>query len=123
MEYRKYPHEVTYNTSADFDKSIMDYFQAKIDAGEKITTNSSDFEEYKLKDGYNLFSNNCTTMCLGAINHARKKNPDEKAVPPAVGTGARDPAALNQELATGSRLSHDCRETGCKSGSGFVIIP
>ena len=61
-----------YKTSKETDEGIMADFAAQTAAGQKRKGGRS-FEEFRLQGDYDLRTNNCTPICLGAMGGAQRK--------------------------------------------------
>ncbi len=63
---------VTFKTTPAQDQAVMNFFQSRTDAGQKLASPSPNHTEFKLGTEYNLFNNNCTTLSLQALGEAEK---------------------------------------------------
>ena len=59
---------VNLTTTPAQDQQALGFFQGKIDQGKQLPGNlNSNFTEFQLQQDYELTSNNCTTICVDAI--------------------------------------------------------
>jgi RHS repeat-associated protein len=66
--------QVKWQTPTSFDKAVISSFNEQISQGQKIEAPvGAQYSAFKLSQDYNLLSNNCTTICLGALDQAEEK--------------------------------------------------
>jgi hypothetical protein len=64
---------VTFKTTPAQDQAVMNFFQARTVAGQKLTSSPSpNHTDFKLAIDYDLFSNNCTTLSLQGLGAANR---------------------------------------------------
>jgi len=64
-----------WQTPTSFDKTVIAGMDEKIAQGERIATPpGSQYSAHKLAEDYSLLTNNCTTLCLTALDDAEEKS-------------------------------------------------
>jgi RHS repeat-associated protein len=66
------PRQTNLDTPKEFDEEVIAYFNKKINEGKQVGKRKN-MTEFQLKEDYALLSNNCTTICLGALKDADAK--------------------------------------------------